>query len=58
MSELLALLPPLALCSKPLVSPLCRIDTYTLDKWMVGTQKLFDESKSHVDIVGQASAKL
>ena len=33
------------------------IDTYTLDKWVVGTAKLFDEAQSHVDLVGQASGQ-
>ena len=33
-----------------------RIDTYTLDKWMVGTAKLFDGKQSHVDLVGQVEA--
>ena len=32
------------------------IDTYTLDKWMSGTQKLFVGSKSHVDLVGDVVA--
>lgn len=32
------------------------IDTYTLDKWQVGTQKLFVGAESHVALVGEVHA--
>ena len=32
------------------------IDTYTLDKWQVGTAKLFVGKESHVDLVGEVVA--
>lgn len=32
------------------------IDTYTLEKWQVGTSRLFVGAESHVDLVGKVTA--